>query len=125
MSLVLGDCMRYERGELSRDEVAEIVSQNPTSLEILQKQLENLEPRFADFVSAIKNKERPGDIDYQATLLSKIDIMLLEPNITPEMRKILEDMQSFIFSQEKKVKTILKTIARKVTTTMTMEDEEY
>jgi len=95
MSLLLGDHTRYKAWDLSRAEVGEKIWNNPTKNKVLLQQLADIRKSFNLYLDAIYNSEGAtwAYVDYQ-TLLSKLDLISMEPEIDPNDMKDIESMIS-------------------------------
>jgi len=127
MALKLWDFDSYSKWEKNRDEVARLISETPTSLNTLEQQLEVLKGQFEAFEKNLSLEESWSrtELSFRKTLLSKIDIMSMEPEMTQDMLNEIGSMADFITWNETKVDDLIETITarRKAQKILEMEDD--
>jgi hypothetical protein len=119
MSLKLWDLMWYHNGKISRMEAHKIVNENPTPWDILKEQLDGIRKDFERLKKSIERYVH-DDFDFitstvdDKTILSKIDMMLMEPKITAEMKPKLVDMQNYLLNYTGTIDDICKLWKKRV-----------
>lgn len=112
MVITLWEYDKYSRWEIPRDMLPDLIEWNPTETDLLEKQFKNIQSQYNDFIEAIE--KRCSSVSIGATLLAKLDTIILEPNLPIQIYDIAIEMIEAISSKEKQAEQILRDISHKV-----------
>lgn len=123
MAITLWEYDKYSRWEIPRDMLSDLIKWNPTETDLLEKQFKNIQLQYNDFIEAIG--KRGSWVTIGATLLAKLDTIVLEPNLPVQMYDIAIEMIETISSKEKQAEQILRDISHRVAQSLIVVVEDY
>jgi len=110
--------MKYSQWDLKDHQVQDLVNQDPTPLEILDRQFSWFCDEFQSIQAWFTEATFGNRISGAKTLLAKLNIALFEPNLTPKMKRQIEEMESWIKQNIDTINTTLAEISRKSAQTL-------
>jgi len=123
--------MRFERDEISTEDMIKLIWKTPTNLDILEKQMQSHEDLFREIQRWVELHESNqadavvGWISLSDTLMKKTDMMIHEPNMTQSMTQRVEEMRSFIRSKKETIQKLIRLSEAKIALIIESRDEEY
>ncbi len=126
MGLTLWNFDAYKKGSITRDEAITLIKKTPTETDVLKKQLNHLRELYKWFKAEVKlwkNWSR-SELHFRSTLLSKIDTMSMEPNMTGDMLDEIQSMAEFITWNETKIDGFIEWINARRRTQKILEMED-